>query len=100
MLAALGDRPDAIVFTGAIGESEPDIRAAACQPFMFLGLQIDQGKNVQSILDSDIAGPGSTVQVLLIKSQENWQIARESYDCLRPSLQKSRGGRIDGGIAG
>jgi acetate kinase len=100
MLTALGDRPDAIVFTGAIGESEPDIRAAACQPFMFLGLLIDQGKNVQSVLDSNIAGPGSTVQVLVIKSQENWQIARESYDCLRASPKKSRGERIDGGIAG
>jgi len=70
-------------FTGAIGESEPDIRAAACHPFMFLGLQIDQGKNLHSILDGNIAGPRSTVQVLLIKSQENWQIARESDACLR-----------------
>jgi hypothetical protein len=90
-----GTMPELELGTGAIGESEPDIRAAVCQPFMFLGLQIDHGKNKQSIFDSDIAGPGSSVQVLLIKSQENWQIARETYDCLRPSPQKSRGEKIE-----
>ena len=32
-------RPNAIIFTGAIGETEPAIRAAACEVFDFLGLQ-------------------------------------------------------------
>jgi len=33
-------RPNAIIFTGAIGETEPAIRAAACEVFDFLGLQM------------------------------------------------------------
>jgi acetate kinase len=83
MLATLGRRPDAIIFTGAIGESEPDIRAAACEAFAFLGLQIDHQANAASHADSDIAAANSSIRVLVIKTQENWQIARECADLLR-----------------
>jgi acetate kinase len=77
MLAALGQPPHAIVFTDVIGESEPGIRAAACEAFSFLGLQLDQSRNAASPRDTDIAAPESAVRVLLVKSREAWQIARE-----------------------
>jgi acetate kinase len=79
MLAALGQCPHAIVFTDVIGESEPGIRAEACRAFGFLGLQLDPLKNVASPLETDIAAPESAVRVLLIKSREAWQIARECF---------------------
>jgi acetate kinase len=44
MLASLGDVPHALVFTDAISEDEPSIRAAACAPFAFLGLDLDMKK--------------------------------------------------------
>ena len=77
MLASLGDPPHALVFTDAISEDEPGIRAAACEPFAFLGLALDPEKNAASPLDSDLAITASTVRVLLIQSREAWQIARE-----------------------
>jgi acetate kinase len=46
MLASLGDAPHALIFTDAIGESEPSIRAAACAPFAFLGLDLDLQKTM------------------------------------------------------
>jgi acetate kinase len=85
MLAALGDVPHALVFTDAISESEPSIRAAACAPFAFLGLNLDRQKNEAGKLDSDLATESSAIRALLIKSREAWQIARECH-ALQSSL--------------
>lgn len=74
-------RPNAIIFTGAIGETEPAIRAAACVDF--LGLQIDPEANAASRVDSDIATINSSIRVFVIKAEENWQIARECAELLR-----------------
>jgi acetate kinase len=79
MLASLGDAPHALVFTDAISEDEPSIRAAACAPFAFLGLDLDMQKNDASSLDADLATETSAIRVLLIKSREAWQIARECH---------------------
>jgi acetate kinase len=79
MLASLGNAPHALVFTDAIGESEPSIRASACAAFAFLGIDLDKQKNDASPLDADLATENSAIRVLLIKSREAWQIARECY---------------------
>jgi acetate kinase len=79
MLASLGDAPHALVFTDVISEGEPSIRAAACAPFAFLGLDLDMQKNDISPLDADLATEISAIRVLLIKSREAWQIARECH---------------------
>lgn len=80
MLASLGGL-DALVFTAGIGENSAEVRAAACEPFGFLGLEIDPGKT-----EGDIAKPDSKVRVLVIRTQENAEIARE---CLRLLRQAS-----------
>ena len=85
MLAALGDLPHAIVFTDAISEDEPELRAAACAPFAFLGVELDPNKNHASLVDSDLSAFPSPVKVLLIKSRESWQIARECHELLGSS---------------
>ncbi len=77
MMASLDGRPDAIVFTDAIGEDEPLVRARACEPFKFIGVEVDPAKNATSPLDSDISLPQAPVRVLIVKSREDWQIARE-----------------------
>jgi acetate kinase len=81
MLASRGDAPHALIFTDAIGEGEPSIRAAACAPFAFLGLDLDLQKKDASSLDTDLATENSVIRVLLIKSREAWQIARECHAC-------------------
>src|SRR5436309_1120353 len=61
MVAILGGI-DAIVFTGGIGENSPEVRAAGCAPFGFLGVKLDSSKNVQSLSDQDISLTDSTVR--------------------------------------
>jgi acetate kinase len=82
MIAALNGRPDAIVFTDAIGEDEPLVRSRACEPFKFMGVEIDLEKNSGSPMDADIAMPQSAVRILIIKAREDWQIALECQQLL------------------
>ena len=79
MMATLEGRPDAIVFTDAIGEDEPAVRMRACEPFEFIGVEVDPEKNAASPLDSDISLPKTPVRVLIVKSREDWQIALECH---------------------
>jgi acetate kinase len=78
MLASLGGL-DALVFAAGIGEHAASVRTAACEAFGFLGLKLDPEKNAQSQSDWDIATPDSKVRVLVIHSQEDWEIARECW---------------------
>jgi len=76
MLAVLGG-VDAIVFTGGIGENCPPLRDDVCRHLEFLGLKLDAAKNARPELDQNIAASGSAVQVLVIRADEDWEIARE-----------------------
>jgi acetate kinase len=78
MVAALNG-VDAIVFTAGIGENSPEVRAAACSHFTFLGLVVDLRENAEAPSDKDIATQESTVRVLVIRAQEDWAIARECW---------------------
>ncbi len=88
MIAALGGI-DALVFTAGIGENSPEVRAAACANFGFLGLKLDAAKNAQSSADQYISVSESPVRVLIVRAQEDWAIAR---DCWRLISARSRGG--------
>ena len=79
MLASLG-RLDALVFTDVIGETEPIVRRRTCDAFAFLGLRLDDNLNATSPLDADIAAADSSVRVVVVHGQENWQIAAESVE--------------------
>jgi acetate kinase len=78
MLAAL-DGAAAIVFTGGIGENSPEVRANTCNHFSFVNMMLDSTKNSGRPVDTDIASPGSTIRILVIRAQEDWAIARECW---------------------
>jgi len=77
MLPALGGL-DAIVFTGGVGEHAPLVRAAALEPFAFLGAELDAGRNAASRPDANVASARSKVAVLVVAAREAWAIARAS----------------------
>jgi acetate kinase len=79
MLGSLG-RLDALIFTDVIGETEPVVRERVCDAFAFLGLRLDRGLNASSSPDTDIAAADSSVRVVVVRGQENWQMAAESFD--------------------
>jgi acetate kinase len=78
MLASLGGL-DALVFTAGIGENCPPVRARVCDALAFLGVKLDAAKNAQPAADQDIAAPDSAVRVLVVKTREEWEIARETF---------------------
>lgn len=82
MLAALGGA-DALVFSAGVGENSPEVRAAACESFAFLGLRLDLQKNEAARPDADVAAPDSRVRVLVVRAREEWTIARKCWDLLR-----------------
>jgi acetate kinase len=81
MLAALGGI-DAVIFTGGIGEHVAEVRSAACAPFAFMGLALDEAANSQASPDCALGAPGAQVQVLLIHTEEEWMIARDCWRLL------------------
>ncbi|HWS83557.1 MAG TPA: acetate kinase [Ktedonobacteraceae bacterium] len=70
---------DVLTFTGGVGENSSEVRAETCEAFSFLGLQLDEGKNATSPPDQDIATPESAVRVLIVHTEEDWEIARECW---------------------
>jgi acetate kinase len=84
MLATLGGL-DALIFTAGIGEHSPEVRSAASEHFAFLGLKLDEQKNAQSPVDQDIATADSTVRVLVIHTEEDWEIAKECWKLAKES---------------
>jgi acetate kinase len=74
---------DAISFTGGIGENDALVRAQTCEGLSFLHLQLDHAKNAASPVDQDISSPDSAVRVLIVHTEEDWEIARESWRMLQ-----------------
>jgi acetate kinase len=83
MAASLGGF-EVLVFTAGIGENSAEVRAETCTRLQFLGIEIDSAKNAAVKPDARISPPDSKVDVLVIRAQEDWSIARE---CLRMSGQ-------------
>ncbi|HEV2275402.1 MAG TPA: acetate kinase [Acidobacteriaceae bacterium] len=78
MIAVL-DGADALVFTAGVGENSPDVRSAACEGFRHMGLRLDEVRNKEPLADRDIAAADSAVRVLVIRAQEDWQIAQACW---------------------
>ena len=71
---------DCIVFTAGVGENTSVVRAGVCEGLEFLGVQLDkeknEGKNDGSV--REISAPASKVKVLVIPTNEELVIARET----------------------
>ena len=75
--AAIMGGVDAIVFTAGIGENTVDIRRRVMEGLEFMGVSIDGEKNaVRGTVD--ITGADSRVKVLVIPTNEELMIARET----------------------
>ena len=78
--AAAMDGVDCVVFTAGIGENTAEVRSAICRDMDFFGIKIDETKNLTKNDGSirDITGKGSKVKVLIIPTNEELVIARET----------------------
>lgn len=83
--AALGS-VDAIIFTAGVGEHAPLIRQKSCQGLNRLGIEIDAGKNsFPGGCIREINTRNSEVKVLVIPTDEELQIARETKKAIEES---------------
>lgn len=78
MVAALGGI-DVMSFTGGVGENSALVRARACEGLEYLNLVLNLEKNAASPVDQDIAAADSVVRVLVVHTEEDWEIARECW---------------------
>lgn len=76
--AALGG-VDCVVFTAGIGEHDHLIREHICKGMEYMGLKLDEKKN-ENIGDgiSDVTAEGSKVKILVIPTNEELVIARDT----------------------
>lgn len=76
--AAAMNGVDNIVFTAGVGENDSDIREEICEYLEFLGIQIDEVQNRDQGEAIRISTGTSKVNVLVIKTNEELEIAREA----------------------
>ncbi|MEY4312928.1 MAG: hypothetical protein RLZZ319_437, partial [Actinomycetota bacterium] len=82
-VAHLG-RVDAIVFTAGIGENSALLREMACQGLEHLGIELDSAANsVRAAGVRDIAAESSPVRILVVPTNEELEIARQSLAAIR-----------------
>ncbi|MGN9788561.1 acetate/propionate family kinase [Nonomuraea sp. ZG12] len=86
---ALLGRVDAIVFTGGVGENDAATRAACLAGLGRLGITVDPASNqAESAGERAVSLPGAEVPVLVIPTDEEWEIARQTLARL-PSTGRS-----------
>ena len=69
---------DNIVFTAGVGENDSDIREEICEYLGYLGITIDEVKNREQAEAVRISEGTSRVNVLVIRTNEELEIAREA----------------------
>jgi acetate kinase len=80
--AVLG-RVDALVFTGGVGENAVRVRSLACAGLEGLGIALDEPANAAPVAESaDVGRAGLPVRVLVVRTNEELQIARETLAAL------------------
>ena len=69
---------DAVIFTGGIGENDNVVRMKSLDEMDSLGIMIDAEKNNTRGKEVDISAPGAKVRTLIIPTNEELAIAKET----------------------
>ena len=80
--AAMGG-VDAIVFAGGIGENNPHYRSRVADNLAILGVRIDEAMNEKAkrtSVEYDISAPDATVKMLVIPTNEELMIAKDTEE--------------------
>ncbi len=72
---------DALVFTAGIGENARALRGRICEGLGFMGIAIDTARNAANA--PEISPPGSTVRVLVRRTDEERMIAEHTLAVIR-----------------
>jgi acetate kinase len=77
-------RVDAIAFTAGIGENDDEVRLASCAGLGHLGIEVDPEVNAATRKGASgrISTDASKVQVWVVATNEELEIAREAVELL------------------
>jgi acetate kinase len=71
---------DVLVFTAGVGENAPDVRRAVCDGMTFFGVELDHELNDERSKEARvISTPSSRVKVLVVPTNEELLIARDTF---------------------
>ncbi|WP_189101649.1 acetate kinase [Deinococcus knuensis] len=91
MAVALG-RVDALVFTGGIGENSAAVRGAVLARLGVLGAAVDPALNARAVRgESGLISPEGSLPALVINTNEELMIARQTQDVLAGQAQGQGG---------
>lgn len=81
--AAVIDGADALIFTAGIGENNGIVRKHILTGMGYMGVKIDWEKNEVKGREIDISAPDATVRTLVIPTNEELAIARETMKLIK-----------------
>lgn len=86
---------DAVLFTGGIGENAAPVRARTCMGLDALGIVLDEDRN-QGVAgdEADIAARESRVRILVVPTNEELMIVRDTVACLTKATAGPRAGTV------
>ena len=75
---------DALIFTAGVGENDSDIRARICRDLGYLGIHLDPDQNTTfSPGIREINSAESRVKILIVPTNEELEIAQQSFSLLQ-----------------
>ncbi|MFS0726877.1 acetate/propionate family kinase [Paenibacillus sp. 1P07SE] len=70
---------DTIIFTGGVGENGAALRSRICRNLSYLGVALDENRNQRAGSGARIiSAPYSSVYVMVIPTNEEWMIAKQT----------------------
>ncbi len=82
--AAILGGVDILVFTGGVGENQAVTRSYACKNMEFMGIELDEKLNASvRAKEVIISKPSSKVKVVIIPTDEELTIARDTLEILQ-----------------
>lgn len=81
--AAILNGIDAIIFTAGVGENDSNMREAVCTELDYLGIELDPAQNIAYKGElKEINSASSKVKILVIPTNEEYEIAHQCYGLL------------------
>ncbi|RIX53533.1 acetate kinase [Paenibacillus nanensis] len=75
---------DVLIFTAGVGENSVALRETVCQGITFLGIELDLELNAQRSKEARvISTPSSRVKVMVVPTNEELLIARDTYSIVK-----------------
>ncbi|MEW6754146.1 MAG: acetate/propionate family kinase [Candidatus Latescibacterota bacterium] len=78
---------DVMSFTGGIGEHSAPVRARVLRDLGFLGVELDPAANERVHGEGTLHAPTSRVHLYVLRTDEEWIVAKQTWEYLVPAVQ-------------